>query len=105
MSRANPQPQASPWTWWAADYQNNAIRVAVAFNTSTKALQNATVTRDPGCVYKRMLFGLGPDGTPDTTPTQFEVPDGTTVVSRQELSRVGLNNIDDVMSVQVTAGF
>lgn len=99
-----PGVQVSPWSAAFPDYQGNAITVTVTFNNSTKALSGATVVRDVGCVYTFLAFGLGPDGTPNTAPARFNVPVGTTNVTANQLKAGGLNTINDVLALQITAG-
>lgn len=101
MSRGQQQ---SPWIYEAQDNAGLALRITVAFNNSTRALTSATVHRDAGCVYARILIGTGADGTPDTTPRAFSVPVGDTTFNAGQLSGVGLNTIEDILALQITAG-
>lgn len=99
-----PAPITSPWIWDAPDYQGNRIKITVTFNNSTRALTGASVFRDPECVYKRVYIGLGPDGTPDTSPDTILVPDGTTSIPESQLRRNSLATIEDILALQITAG-
>ena len=99
-----PSPAVSPWTWDAEDYQGNGIHISVTFNNSTRALTGATVVRDVGCVYGTLYIGVGPDGTPNTSPNAFAVPEGTTNLNKNRLTSNGLNTIEDVEALQITAG-
>lgn len=94
----------SPWVVAFPDYQMNAITISVSFVPSTHALISGTITRDPGCVYSRILLGIGPDGTPDTSPNQFTVRVGTTNFSPAQMAKVGFNTMDDFLGLQITAG-
>lgn len=104
MASNNPFPNA-PFVWRFPDYQDKAITVSVTFNDNTKVLSGAEIIREPGCVYQTILWGLGEDGRPDNTTMKFIIPEGTTNLNRQALSRVGLASIDNVLAVQITAGF
>jgi hypothetical protein len=89
----------SPWAWSAADYLGRAITISVAFNDSTRALGTTTVTRDAGCLWGTLIIG-DPTGTPKT----FPVPAGTSTISATKLRNQGLNTIEDVLALQITAG-
>ena len=100
-----PVPLTSPWVFTATDYLGRAITATVAFNNSTLALQSCTVTRAAGCLYQHVYFGLGTDGTPNSTIRQFgPVPTGQTTENAAALSALGFNTITDVLAGQVTAG-
>ena len=101
---ARGDPLVSPWLWSAPDYLERAITLTVNFNNATRALQNSTVVRDAGCLYGHVYIGLGADGTPDTTTKSFAVPVGTTTLTANQLGNKGLNTIDDVLALQITAG-
>lgn len=99
-----PGVVTSPWVYQSADYRNKVIRITVTFNNTTKALTGATVFRDTDCVYTKIYIGLGSDGTPDTTPHTFAVPAGTTTITAGQLGANGLNTINDILALQITAG-
>ena len=101
---ARGDPLTSPWVWTAADYAGAVIRITVNFNNSTKALQNSSVFRDAACLYHNIYIGTGADGSPNTTTKAFAVPAGTSTVTANQMSSKGLNTIDDVMALQITAG-
>lgn len=96
--------QTSPWVYEAWDYQRNAIQITVTFDATTRALQTITVFRDAACIYTKIYIGLGSDGRPDTTPRAFSVPAGTHIFTAAQLSAVGLNTIEDILALQITAG-
>jgi hypothetical protein len=93
----------SPWVWESDDYIGLAIRITVNFNDATRALQSAVVHRDDGCQYhtivldnpgdsaKAKRLAAPADGAPDNTYTA------------KQMSRQGLNTIEDVLAVQITA--
>lgn len=100
-----PQPPVSPWVYTAADYQGNTITATVTFNNSTLALQSCTIVRQSGCVYSHIYFGLGSDGIPNDTPSQFgPVAVGTTNANAQQMASFGFTTITQVLAGQVTAG-
>jgi hypothetical protein len=95
----------SPWVWQTLDYQGNALTITVPFNDSTRALVNSTtVVRDAGCVYGHLYIGTGTDGTVETTTHSFAIPVGTTTVNARQMGNKGLNTIEDVLTLQITAG-
>jgi hypothetical protein len=100
MGKTGPTvtPFAQRWT----DPAGKGITISVAFNDTTRVLGSTTVTRDVGCQYSTVLIGLGADGTPGTTPHNFTVPTGTTVVTAGQLAANGLSVIEDVLNLQMT---
>jgi hypothetical protein len=100
---AHGDPQLSPWTATFYDYQHRAIQIIVTFNNSTRALLGAVLHRDSGCLYTRIAldnpndaarvkwFTCPADGQPDIT------------VTAAQLASRGLNTIEDVLAVQITA--
>lgn len=98
----------SPWTYDSgADYQGNHVSIVINYDNTTRALINATLHRDPGCVYKKIYIGLGPDGMPDSTTHVFGIGnlEGDRNVTAAGLAGVGLNTIEDVNALgQITAG-
>lgn len=98
------QPLTSPLVWTFTDYLDRSLVVSVAFNVNNRSLQGVTVERAVGCLYRKLYWGLGPDGTPDSTTRTFTVPEGITSVSKGQLGSVGLNTLDDVLAVQFTVG-
>jgi hypothetical protein len=104
MTKPAPPPAPSPFLYTASDYQENEIRITVTYDNSTRALTGATVFRDSACVYKHLYLGLGTDGTPDATTHKLTVPAGTTTITANQLSAVGLNTAEDIYALQITAG-
>lgn len=99
-----PGTQLTPWTYQADDIDGRVLRVTVDFDNVTRALTGATIYRDAGCRYSRILFGLGADSKPDSTVRKFAVATGTTVITTAQLSSGGLTVIEDILAGQVTAG-
>lgn len=101
----NGTGEQSPYVFAMVDVNQVALTIRLDYDVSTRAFTGpVVVTRGAGCIYGKVYIGLGPDGTPDTTPHQFSVPFGTTNVSVAQLAANGLNNIDDVLSLQLTGG-
>ena len=98
-------PPVSPSSYSASDYLGHVISVTFTFSNSTLALISVTTFRDAACLYKIIYFGLGANGTPDTSSKAFGgVPAGTTTVGAALLASLGFSTITDVYSGQVTAG-
>jgi hypothetical protein len=93
-----------PYIWEAADYLNRVIRITVNFDDGTRLLSGATVFRDAGCVYTKILVGKGVDGSPDSTTKSFTVPAGTTPISQAQMNSRGFDTIEDFLALQITAG-
>jgi hypothetical protein len=102
--RARGDVEPSPWVSRFADYQGNAITLTVNFNNNNRQVLNASVDRDEGCVYTKILFGRGQDGTPDSTTNFFEIPAGPSSIGRGVLVQHGFDLIEDMQALQVTAG-
>lgn len=102
----NDQPTAptSPMVWAFPDYLGRAITITATFNDGTGRMTNVVVQRDQGCLYANLLWGLGADGTPDSSTRSRRVPFGSTTVSRTQLVNIGLGNIADLLAVQFTVG-
>jgi hypothetical protein len=101
---ADGPPMTSPYVWEAGDYLTRVIRITVTFNNATRALTGATVFRDAACLYQKIYIGTGADGTPDNTDKVIVVPAGSASVTAQQLRQRGLDTIEDVLALQITAG-
>jgi len=97
-------PPPNPYVWESRDYTGNVIRISIAFNAGTGALTGATASRDPNCVYRKIYFGVGVDGSPDTTGHVINVASGSANVPVGQLHSAGLDTISDVLAGQITAG-
>lgn len=99
---AKGDPLLSPWVWDSRDYLGRAITITVPFNNTTRALQTATVTRDPGCMYTKIVFDVPSSGTSKrlAAPTDAQ---GDRTYSPGQMSGQGLNVIEDVLALQITA--
>lgn len=92
----------SPWQYNTADYLSRRVEVSVTFNTSTLAITNPglTGTRDPGCLYDRVLIGRAADGTQKV----FPIPEGAFTVGRAQLANQGFSTIDQLAGAGFTLG-
>ncbi len=93
----------SPWTWEARDYQGNKISITIPFDNTTKVLSNGTIFRDAACVYTTLIVGVGGDGTVESSTKTFSVPSGTHTITASAMSSKGINTIDDILNLQITA--
>jgi hypothetical protein len=97
-------PMSSPYVQNFQDNFGKFIRITVTFNNNTRAINGCTIVRDVGCQWRTIYIGIGPDGTPNTSPNAFTVPTGTTNVGAAALASRGLNTLEDVTALQITAG-
>lgn len=98
-------PILSPWTW-EATYPDGGpgIRITLLFDDTTRQLQDGgALQRDQDSIYSHIHVGLGPDGTPNTSPNTFSPPVGTTAVTAAQLNTRGLITIEDVLGQNITA--
>lgn len=93
-----------PFTWAGEDYAGRIIRIDIDFNQTTGELTDATTNRDDGCLFDRILFGVGEDGSPDSAPKKIICQVGTRNVPKGQLHAVGLDNMADVLAGQITCG-
>lgn len=97
------QLNVSPWPWEAPDYQGLVIRIAVSFNVSSRALQNAVIHRDSGCQYNTIVLDNPTDAV---KAKRLAAPvDGAAdkTYTANQMKAQGLNTIEDVLAVQITA--
>lgn len=102
----------SPWAVYDSgrDYLGRRITATVTFSgvwNGTNALTGATVTRDSGCVYTKIIIGaLNPDGTPASGAKVIDMTGftGSRSFTSGQLSAVGLNTVADIRNApQITA--
>lgn len=103
MAKGDPYVPPNPWVWAANDRNGVELSISVPWNAQNRGVQSATVVRPSGCLLSRIFIGVGPDGTPDTSTNVYSVPVGTTSVAANILRQNGLNTIDDVIALQITA--
>ena len=95
---------APPYVWSGADYADRIISISIDYNETTGELTGATTNRASGCLFSRILIGVGSDGSPENAPHKIQCPDGQRNVSKGQLHAVGLDAITDVLNGQITAG-
>jgi hypothetical protein len=95
----------SPWSSRFADYQDKAITLTVTFNNATRAITGGSITRDAGCMYTKVLVGLGGDGRPDSTDKVFNVGglEGTQSVGAAAFTSGGFTTVESIQALQITA--
>ena len=101
-----PGTPVSPLTWTSPDYAGKAITASFTFDNVTFVLSGATVTRDAGCMYRNIYFGLGAGGLPELTAKSFPgITAGVVAaVPGALLASYGFTTINDVLAGQITAG-
>lgn len=95
-------PLVSPFVWQADDYLGRVISITVDFDNSTKALLDSVVHRDTGCLFTEVVIGLPSSSTAKTLAAPADGQPDNTYTAKQ-MSRQGLNTIDDVLALQMTA--
>lgn len=94
-------PQVSPWHWEAGDYLGRKIQWDVYFDPSTRAVINPGLqgSRDVGCLYSTIIIG------DPTDPTRaIAVQEGSFQLQPNRLSQNGLDTIDQILALNITAG-
>lgn len=96
-------PPASPFIYEARDFQGNIIRATIPYDDDahggTHAINGtATLHRDAACVYTKVIIG-----NPASPTTTVPVPSGDHTFTVAQMSAVGLTNIDQINSTQITA--
>lgn len=93
-----------PYSWSSADYADRVIGIVIDYNETTGNLTGATTNRADGCLFSRILIGVGEDGSPENAPHKIQCPVGERNIPAGQLHAVGLDTIVDVLSNQITAG-
>lgn len=113
MSGARPAggvipPTPNPYVYDSGgDNNDNHIVVEFYWGPITRLIVSITTHRDVGCDWSHIFVGLGPDGSPNTSPRQWSVPEGDTNMIQNLLTFLatnGLSTIDDLLTNQITAG-
>ena len=92
-------PNTSPYVEAFPDYLGRALTISVAFDNLTFALGDTTVVRDAGCLWGTLIIG-DPNGAAKT----FAIAFGTSTVRKQQLHNNGLDTINDILNLNITAG-
>ena len=103
MGNGLPYVPPNPWVWAAYDRNGIPLTISIPWNTNTRGVQGGNVTRTTGCELTTIYIGLGPDGTPNTAANVYTVAEGETSFAANVLRNNGLNTIDDVLALQITA--
>lgn len=94
----------SPLVYYrAGDYLGKIVMVTINWNTTTRALNSVVVHRDDGCVYHTIILDNPSDSLkakPLTLPADGA---GDITYTANQLGKQGLNTIDDILAVQITA--
>lgn len=105
---AHGDPVTSPYV--AGDWTDftgvNRIRVTVVFDNTTRTITAINTHRDAACLYTQIAVGIGPDGTPDSSPRRWTPPVGDHVSTPQELAFLanqGVSTIEQFLTFQITA--
>ena len=104
VERARGDVEPSPYVVRFDDYLHRAIVVTVNFNNATRSIINATVVRDAGCLWTKLLVGVGADNTPDSTTRKVTVPEGTTNLTKAQFTAFGVDTIEQFQAYQITCG-
>lgn len=99
---AKGDPQLSPWAPEFLDYLGRKIQITVSFDNTTKALINAVVHRDSGCLYHTIVFDNPGDAVKAKRLAAPADGAGDRTYTAAQLASQGLNTITDAMSVQIT---
>lgn len=106
---AHGDPLLTPYSYDSGEDANGKhVSITINFDNATRVISGGTLHRDPGCLYKHILIGLGPDGKPDDTTHSFNISNvnGDQVVGAAAFTAVGLTTIESVLALgQITAGF
>jgi hypothetical protein len=96
-------PFLSPWTPGPfPDYIGRAIRIVVNFDDDTRAIINATVTRDDGCLWTKIVFDVPDDGVKSRRLPAPVDGAGPRTYTGTQIANQGYNTIEELMTVQIT---
>lgn len=92
----------SPWVWDSRDYVGLRIVITVDWDNTTRALIDAIVHRDSGCQYTKIVFDVPSDAKSKRLAAPADGQADKTYTANQMRAQ-GLNTIDDILAVQITA--
>lgn len=93
----------TPWTPGPfADYLGRAIRITVTFNNTTRAITNAVVSRDTGCLWTKIVFDVPGDGVKSRRLNAPADGAGPRTYTGTQIANQGYSDIDALMTVQIT---
>jgi hypothetical protein len=100
---AKGDPLLSPWVSEFRDYLGRVVRITVNFDDATRALTNAVLHRDTGCLWTKVVFDNPGDAVKAKRITAPADGQGDRTYTAAQLSAVGYTTIDQAMAVQITA--
>jgi hypothetical protein len=101
---AKGDPLLSPWTPGPfGDYLGRAITITVNFDNTSRALINAVVHRDSGCLWHTIVFDNPSDAVKSKRLAAPADGAGDRTYTAAQLASQGLSTIDAAMAVQITA--
>lgn len=95
-------PPTSPFVMEARDFAGSIIRITIPYDddahTGTHAINGtASLHRDPACLYTKAVIG-----NPASPTTTVPIPSGDHTFTVAQMSAVGLTNLDQITSTQIT---
>jgi hypothetical protein len=94
----------NPWTYNATDYVLKKISASIPWSATPDGQGNhpisgnASVHRDPGCMYTKVI--IGPPALPTFT---VPVPVGDSTFTVAQMNAIGLTLIEQVWALNITA--
>lgn len=95
---------ANPYTYEALDAYRKVISISIGWAPTLRTIGTVTVHRDSGCLFAKILIGLGADGKPDSSSMALAVAVGDATVLGTWFTTRGLTTIDNVLARQITVG-
>ena len=99
---AHGDPFLSPWVCEFRDYVGKKIIITVNFNDITRAITNAVVHRDDGCLFTKIVFDVPSDGLKARRLNAPADGAGDRTYTGAQIAATGYGNIDALMTVQIT---
>lgn len=100
---AKGDPLLSPWLWAAGDYMGRQIAITIPFNDANRAIQSATIHRDDGCMYTKIVLDVPSDQVKAKRLAAPVDGAGDRTYTKNQINGQGLTVIEDVLAVQITA--
>lgn len=101
MAHGDPIP--SPWVVEFRDYLGRALAITVSFNNNNRAVQGVVIHRDPGCVYRTVVFDNPSD---QARAKRLAAPidgAGDRSYTANQMAAQGFSTIEQARAVQITA--
>jgi hypothetical protein len=100
---AHGDPFVSPWVSEFPDYLGRVVRITTNFNDSTRAITNAVVHRDSGCLWHTVVFDNPSDAVKAKRLAAPADGAGDRTYTGAQIASQGLSTIDAAMALQITA--